>query len=109
MIELQEQSLAEGSEPRSETDICEEVLGRSSGYVKGLGFGPLPSSHNSFKQTNTKLQQKVERQNEEIESQRTQLQNQSEEIKQFQEQNQVIIAILKNLPFAGVDLSSFSI
>ncbi|KAK9208724.1 hypothetical protein WN944_001084 [Citrus x changshan-huyou] len=61
-------------------EICEEVLGRSSGYVKWLGFGPLPQTHASFKRTTTELQQRLEPQNEEIESQSTQLQSQNEKI-----------------------------
>ncbi|KAK9211774.1 hypothetical protein WN943_001151 [Citrus x changshan-huyou] len=61
-------------------EICEEVLGRSSGYVKWLGFGPLPQTHASFKRTTTELQQRLKPKNEEIESQSTQLQSQSEKI-----------------------------
>ncbi|KDO44239.1 hypothetical protein CISIN_1g042076mg [Citrus sinensis] len=59
MLELKERSLAEGSKSRFEAEICEEVLSRSSGYVKGLGFVPLPKTHASFKQTTTKLQLKL--------------------------------------------------
>lgn len=55
MLELKEQ-MAKGYVSRSKAEICKEVLDRSSGYVKGLGFGPLPQTRASFKETTTKLQ-----------------------------------------------------
>ncbi|KAA0066194.1 CACTA en-spm transposon protein [Cucumis melo var. makuwa] len=32
----------EGSQPLSEDEICDQVLGRRPGYSKGLGWGPKP-------------------------------------------------------------------
>lgn len=48
--------MAKGYVSRSKAEICKEVLDRSSGYVKGLEFGPLPQTRASFKETTTKLQ-----------------------------------------------------
>ncbi|KAA0065781.1 CACTA en-spm transposon protein [Cucumis melo var. makuwa] len=40
MLELQSQPTLEGSQPLSEDEICDQVLGRRPGYSKGLGWGP---------------------------------------------------------------------
>ncbi|KAA0037461.1 CACTA en-spm transposon protein [Cucumis melo var. makuwa] len=40
MLELQSQPTPEGSQPLSEDEICDQVLGRRPGYSKGLGWGP---------------------------------------------------------------------
>ncbi|TYK03069.1 CACTA en-spm transposon protein [Cucumis melo var. makuwa] len=37
MLELQSQPTVEGSQPFSEDEICDQVLGRRPGYSKGLG------------------------------------------------------------------------
>ncbi|TYK11950.1 CACTA en-spm transposon protein [Cucumis melo var. makuwa] len=40
MLELQSQPTLEGSQPLSEDEICDQVLGRRPGYSKGLGGDP---------------------------------------------------------------------
>ncbi|KAA0037143.1 zinc finger protein ZPR1-like protein [Cucumis melo var. makuwa] len=40
MLELQSQPTPKGSQPLSEDEICDQVLGRRPGYSKGLGWGP---------------------------------------------------------------------
>ncbi|XP_050937508.1 uncharacterized protein LOC127148224 [Cucumis melo] len=40
MLELQSQPILEGSQPLSEDEICDQVLGRRLGYSKGLNWGP---------------------------------------------------------------------
>ncbi|KAA0062839.1 zinc finger protein ZPR1-like protein [Cucumis melo var. makuwa] len=42
MLELQSQPTPKGSQSLSENEICDQVLGRRSGYSKGLGWGPKP-------------------------------------------------------------------
>ncbi|KAA0026299.1 CACTA en-spm transposon protein [Cucumis melo var. makuwa] len=44
MLELQSQPTPEGSQPLSEHEICDQVLGRRPGYSKGLGWGPKPKA-----------------------------------------------------------------
>ncbi|TYK11890.1 CACTA en-spm transposon protein [Cucumis melo var. makuwa] len=44
MLELQSQPIPEGSQPLSEDEICDQVLGRRPGYSKGLGWGPKPKA-----------------------------------------------------------------
>ncbi|KAA0038349.1 CACTA en-spm transposon protein [Cucumis melo var. makuwa] len=39
MLELQSQPTLEGSQPLSEDEICDQVLGRRPGYSKGLSWG----------------------------------------------------------------------
>ncbi|XP_050940280.1 uncharacterized protein LOC127149120 isoform X2 [Cucumis melo] len=36
--------IPEGSQPLSEDEICDQVLGRRPGYSKGLGWGPKPKA-----------------------------------------------------------------
>ncbi|KAA0054632.1 CACTA en-spm transposon protein [Cucumis melo var. makuwa] len=45
MLELQSQPTPEGSQPLSEDEICDQVLGTQLGYSKGLGWGPKPKAH----------------------------------------------------------------
>uniref|UniRef100_A0A9I9E336 CACTA en-spm transposon protein n=1 Tax=Cucumis melo TaxID=3656 RepID=A0A9I9E336_CUCME len=44
MLELQSKPTLEGSQPLSEDEICDQVLGRRPGYSKGLGWGPKPKA-----------------------------------------------------------------
>ncbi|KAA0048279.1 CACTA en-spm transposon protein [Cucumis melo var. makuwa] len=44
MLEIQSQPTPEGSQPLSEDEICDQVLGRRLGYLKGLGWGPKPKA-----------------------------------------------------------------
>ncbi|KAA0035743.1 formin-like protein 4 isoform X2 [Cucumis melo var. makuwa] len=55
MVELKTTSSQEGSEPLLEREICERVLGKRSGNVKGQGWGPRPkNARNETIQHNTK-------------------------------------------------------
>uniref|UniRef100_A0A9I9ELR6 Zinc finger protein ZPR1-like protein n=1 Tax=Cucumis melo TaxID=3656 RepID=A0A9I9ELR6_CUCME len=44
-LRLLSQPTPEGSQPLSEDEICDQVLGRRPGYSKGLGWGPKPKAH----------------------------------------------------------------
>ncbi|KAA0054740.1 CACTA en-spm transposon protein [Cucumis melo var. makuwa] len=44
MLEFQSQPTLEDSQPLSEDEICDQVLGRRLGYSKGLGWGPKPKA-----------------------------------------------------------------
>ncbi|KAF9602097.1 hypothetical protein IFM89_024864 [Coptis chinensis] len=47
MLEIKSQPLEEGSEPRTEDEIAEMVLGKKPGYNRGLGHGVEPISSSS--------------------------------------------------------------
>ncbi|CAK9178212.1 unnamed protein product [Ilex paraguariensis] len=54
MVELQSQPIEENEAPVCEEEICSEVLGHKSGYIRGRGHGPKPSRslskhHNKLK------------------------------------------------------------
>ncbi|KAA0067296.1 formin-like protein 4 isoform X2 [Cucumis melo var. makuwa] len=54
-VELKTTSSQEGSEPLLEREICDRVLGKRSGHVKGQGWGPRPkNARNETIQHNTK-------------------------------------------------------
>ena len=67
MVELQSIPVEEGTKPKSIDNIVDEVLGTRSGYIKGLGYMPKPSSsrskanpvdlEESLKKTQDELQQ----------------------------------------------------
>ncbi|KAA0055175.1 CACTA en-spm transposon protein [Cucumis melo var. makuwa] len=44
MLELQSQPTSEGSQPLSEDEISDQVLGRRPSYSKGFGWGPKPKA-----------------------------------------------------------------
>ena len=44
IVKLTEQDQLSEEEHASQRQICDQVLGKASGYVKGLGFGPKPSA-----------------------------------------------------------------
>ncbi|KAA0054862.1 zinc finger protein ZPR1-like protein [Cucumis melo var. makuwa] len=45
ILKLQSQPTPEGSQPLSEDEICDQVLGRRPSYSKGLGWGPKLKAH----------------------------------------------------------------
>ncbi|TYK11883.1 CACTA en-spm transposon protein [Cucumis melo var. makuwa] len=53
MLELQSQPTLEGSQPLSEDEICDQVLGRRLGYSKGLGWGPKPKARRTASASNS--------------------------------------------------------
>ena len=61
MLELLHQPVAEGAMTMTKAEICENVLGHRSGYVKGLGFSPKTAS--AFKSGQTSSQREVELEN----------------------------------------------
>ena len=46
-MELQSIPVEEGTKPKSIDNIVDEVLGTRWRYIKGLGYGPKPSSSRS--------------------------------------------------------------
>ena len=46
-MELQSIPVEDGTKPKSIDNIVDEVLGTRSRYIKGLGYGPKPSSSSS--------------------------------------------------------------
>ncbi|KAA0043188.1 CACTA en-spm transposon protein [Cucumis melo var. makuwa] len=63
MLELQSQPTPEGSQPLSEDEICDQVLGRRPGYSKGLGWGPKPKARRmaSASSSSTSCSQSIEK------------------------------------------------
>ena len=64
MIDMLNEELEDGKEPNSIDEIVDEVLGKCSGYIKGLGYGPKPTKvakmkavevDDKLKKTRTKL------------------------------------------------------
>ena len=52
----------EGSQPPTELEITQRVLGTRSGYIKGMGYGPKPaasSRSSNNRQTDPVVMQKV--------------------------------------------------
>ena len=88
MLELQNQPMTEGGQALTEAEICVQVLGSRSGYVKGLGHGPRrpPSSSRS---RHAKSHREIELENELkptrelIQSQETRIQHQQSQIDQL--------------------------
>ncbi|KAI3971136.1 hypothetical protein MKW92_013677 [Papaver armeniacum] len=68
MLELRAAPTPEGSTPLTDAQICEEVLGVRSGYVKGLGHGyEKPSSSGlEYNAENKELEERVDEQNRTI-------------------------------------------
>ena len=88
MLELQKKSMVEDGEPLTEVDICVQVLGSRSGYIKGLGHGPRPPPSSS-RSRHTKSHREIELENELkvtrelIQSQETRIQHQQSQIDQL--------------------------
>ncbi|KAL6311239.1 hypothetical protein AAG906_026725 [Vitis piasezkii] len=62
MLELQKQPVPEGGQALKEAEICVQVLGSRSGYIKGLGHGPRPPSSSS--KSTHKSHREIELENE---------------------------------------------
>lgn len=66
----------------TQREISDEVLGKASGYVKGLGFGPKPSMIR-FKPTiveKNRLQDVIQTQQAELEAQQQKIEDQQERL-----------------------------
>ena len=63
MLELQKQPVAEGGQALSDVDIWVQVLGSSSGYIKGLDHGPK-SPPSSSRSGHSKSHREIELENE---------------------------------------------
>ncbi|KAA0032328.1 zinc finger protein ZPR1-like protein [Cucumis melo var. makuwa] len=63
MLELQSQPTLEGSQPLSENEICDQVLGRRPGYSKGLGWRPKPKARRttSVSSSSTSCSQSIQK------------------------------------------------
>uniref|UniRef100_F6H936 Uncharacterized protein n=1 Tax=Vitis vinifera TaxID=29760 RepID=F6H936_VITVI len=62
MLELQKQPVPEGGQALKEAEICVQVLGSRSEYIKGLGHGPRPPSSSS--KSTHKSHREIELENE---------------------------------------------
>ncbi|WJZ89587.1 hypothetical protein VitviT2T_008796 [Vitis vinifera] len=87
MLELQKQPMLEGGQALKEAEICVQVLGLRSGYIKGLGHGPRPpsssskSTHKSHREIELENELKATR--ELLQSQETRIQHQQSQIAQL--------------------------
>ncbi|RVW85213.1 hypothetical protein CK203_046640 [Vitis vinifera] len=87
MLELQKQPVPEGGQALKEAEICVQVLGSRSGYIKGLGHGPRPpsssskSTHKSHREIELENELKATR--ELLQSQETRIQHQQSQIAQL--------------------------
>ncbi|XP_034677791.1 uncharacterized protein LOC117908288 [Vitis riparia] len=87
MLELQKQPVLEGGQALKEAEICVQVLGSRSGYIKGLGHGPRPpsssskSTHKSHREIELENELKATR--ELLQSQETRIQHQQSQIAQL--------------------------
>ncbi|TVU24272.1 hypothetical protein EJB05_26694 [Eragrostis curvula] len=43
MVAMQQQAVEDGETPLNEAEICESVLGKAYGYIRGRGHGPKPN------------------------------------------------------------------
>lgn len=68
MQRLMEASFQEESTPMSSAEVCKQVLGHRSGYIKGLGWEPKPSSSSSVTKSQYKeeLETKMEKMEDEM-------------------------------------------
>ncbi|MQM16880.1 hypothetical protein Taro_049840, partial [Colocasia esculenta] len=79
MVQMQQQSTIESDSPIVEDDICAEVLGRTSGYIRGRGHGPKPPQRDraTFSSQPTVREKQLE---QEVGSLRDQLEDQQRKI-----------------------------
>lgn len=96
MIEKKRDQLTmDENEQKNEAEICEEVLGKRSGFVKGLGFGPQPKPSKSSNQLSLPLEVDIEK--EEMKTEIASMQLKVKKLTEFVQQIQVQGA---GLPFS---------
>ncbi|KAM7462009.1 hypothetical protein LguiA_030130 [Lonicera macranthoides] len=91
MIELKREQLSlDMSERLSEAEICDKVLGKRSGFAKGLGFGPRPKSSKSMAHPLPPLEVDTEKEQmkAEIESLKQKLDQVAQFVQNCQEQSE---------------------
>lgn len=68
MEKLQDEHGPNSEEPLSVDEIVDKVLGKRSGYVKGLGYGPIPAPKEATQSKNVQLEEKLKNTEEELEN-----------------------------------------
>ena len=89
MLEKQKEPIEEGEVPLTEQQICEQVLGKAYGYIRGRGHGPKPNRR-AYSSASSSTQHVVEElastkeivatQQAQIEAQQSQLEAQQKKI-----------------------------
>ncbi|KAL5786946.1 hypothetical protein ACOSP7_003895 [Xanthoceras sorbifolium] len=112
MINLEEQEKVPEEERISQREICDQVLGKRSGYVKGLGFGPKPVPIHltqTIEETN-KMQHLIRTQQAQLAAQEEKLEAQEKVLKEQEEkleaQEKVLQEQEKKLAAQGTELCS---
>ena len=87
MVEIQQQQQIDPQEakPLTQRDICIEVLGKKSGYFRGLGNGPRPTSNHGVDTSKAdRLHGIISSQQSRLDSQDVELQQQKKTIDQLE-------------------------
>lgn len=71
MLQIKEQPVPDGSDAPTELEIMQQVLGKSRGYIRGLGHGPKPASNHSVHLTSVDtesiaLREQIQKQEQEL-------------------------------------------
>ena len=87
MVEIQQQQQIDPQEakPLTQREICIEVLGKKSGYFRGLGNGPRPTSNHGVDTSEAdRLHGIISSQQSRLDSQDVELQEQKKTIDQLE-------------------------
>uniref|UniRef100_A0A0D9XY75 Uncharacterized protein n=1 Tax=Leersia perrieri TaxID=77586 RepID=A0A0D9XY75_9ORYZ len=103
MLEMQQQT-EEDETCLAEQQICERVLGKAYGYIRGRGHGPKPNRRVSSSSTNSnqQLEQELASTKEVVAGQQTQIETQQVQIETQQKQIDWLKSVVSK--FAGIQL-----
>ncbi|CAK9154454.1 unnamed protein product [Ilex paraguariensis] len=97
MVELQSHPVGENEAPVCEEEICSEVLGHKSGYIRGCGHGPKPNRSLSKHHDKSELEAANKRANE-LEEKLNAQQKDMEVIKATQKAtNEILQALMEQM------------
>ena len=85
-------TLEDGTRSMTDDEICKQVLGEKSGYIKGCGFGPQPppkyssqASTEEMNERNQELQEKLDETQQIVQSQADEIIALQDKAKRFEE------------------------
>ncbi|VAH34441.1 hypothetical protein VPH35_022479 [Triticum aestivum] len=99
MLQKQKEPIEEGEVPLTEQQICEHVLGKAYGYVRGRGHGPKPNrrAYSSASSSTQHVVEELASTKEIVATQQTQIEAQQSQLEAQQKKIDWLQSVVSNL------------
>ena len=99
MLQKQKEPIEEGEVPLTEQQICEQVLGKEYGYIRGRGHGPKPNrrAYSSASSSTRHVVEELASTKEIVATQQTQIEAQQSQLEAQQKKIDWLQSVVSNL------------